>query len=254
MAERFLIKASTLPADLAPPESSRKKVERNASLLKQKLDAVKAKKAVIKSERSALLERTKKYEKEYEIARQSIIDAKRAARAQGGFYREAEPKVIFAIRIKGINKMAPKPRKVLQLFRLKQIHNGVFIKVNDATKEMLKLIEPFIAYGYPSLKTIRELVYKRGYGKVNKQRIPLSHNEVISESLGKVGIHGVEDLVHEIYTCGPNFKAATNFLWPFKLSCPRGGYKAKRHGYLEARGGDWGNREALINKMVESMN
>lgn len=254
MAERFLIKSSTLPAELAPPESSLKKVKRNESLLKQKMDAIKAKQAGLKTQRKELLERTQKYEKEYEIARQSVIDARRAARAQGGFYREAEPKVIFAIRIKGINKMAPKPRKVLQLFRLKQINNAVFIKVNDATKEMLKLIEPFIAYGYPSLKTIRELVYKRGYGKVNKQRIPLTHNEIISENLGKFGIHGVEDLIHEIYTCGPHFKQASNFLWPFKLSCPRGGYTAKRHGYLEARGGDWGNREHLINKMVESMN
>jgi hypothetical protein len=29
-----------------------------------------------------------------------------------------------------INQVAPKVRKVLQLFRLKQINNGVFIKLN----------------------------------------------------------------------------------------------------------------------------
>lgn len=31
------------------------------------------------------------------------------------------------------------------------------------------------------------------------------------------GIICVEDLVHEIYSVGDNFQAATNFLWPFKV-------------------------------------
>lgn len=56
------------------------------------------------------------------------------------------------------------------------------------------------------MKTVRELIYKRGYGKVDKQRIPLSNNAVIEESLGKYDILSVEDLVHEIFTVGPNFK------------------------------------------------
>jgi ribosomal protein L30/L7E len=47
-----------------------------------------------------------------------------------------------------INKIAPKPRKVLQLLRLLQINNGVFLKVNKATQQMLKLVEPYITYGY----------------------------------------------------------------------------------------------------------
>lgn len=31
---------------------------------------------------------------------------------------------------------------------------------------MLKLVQPYVTYGFPSLKTVRELIYKRGYGKV----------------------------------------------------------------------------------------
>jgi large subunit ribosomal protein L7e len=58
----------------------------------------------------------------------------------------------------------------------------------------------------PNLKTVRELIYKRGYGKVDKQRIPLSDNSVIEKSLSKYDILAVEDLVHEIFTAGPNFK------------------------------------------------
>ena len=46
-----------------------------------------------------------------------------------------------------VNKIAPKPRKILQLLRLLQINNGIFIKVNRATEQMLKLVEPYITYG-----------------------------------------------------------------------------------------------------------
>ena len=35
--------------------------------------------------------------------------------------------------------MSPKVKKVLQLFRLRQINNGVFIKLNKATINMLRI-------------------------------------------------------------------------------------------------------------------
>lgn len=157
------------------------------------------------------------------------------------------------MRIKGINKMPPKPRKTLQLLRLLQINNGVFIKVTKATTEMLKIVEPWIAYGYPNLKSVKELIYKRGYGKVDKQRIALTDNAIIEESLGKYGIVCMEDLIHEIYTVGPNFKQASNFLWPFKLSNPTGGFRPRKFKhYIE--GGDLGNREEAINGLIRQMN
>lgn len=111
--------------------------------------------------------------------------------------------------ILSINEIAPKPRKILQLLRLLQINNGVFVKVTKATANMLQVIEPFVTYGEANLKSVRELIYKRGYGKVNKQRIPLSDNKIIEEALGKYGILSIEDLVHEIVTAGPHFKQAS---------------------------------------------
>merc|ERR1711924_488767 len=95
---------------------------------------------------------------------------------------------------------------------------GVFLKVNKPIINMLKYIAPYVTFGYPNLKTVKELIYKRGYGKVDKSRIPLMDNDIISKALGEHGIHGMEDLVHEIYTVGPAFKQANNFLWPFKLA------------------------------------
>ena len=151
-----------------------------------------------------------------------------------------------------INKIAPKPKKILQLFRLRQLHNGVFIKLNKATWNMIRMIEPHVTFGYPSRHMIKNLIYKRGAGKVNRCRIPLTDNSIIAGELGKHGIECIEDLVHEITTCGPKFKEANNFLWPFKLSSPLGGFEIKRHSFAQGYGA-YGNREELINQLIKKM-
>merc|ERR1719159_558294 len=166
----------------------------------------------------------------------------RQAKAAGNHFVDAEAKLAFVVRIRGLNDMHPKTKKILQIMRLRQMNMGVFMKISKAATEMLKRVEPYISYGYPNLKSVRELIYKRGFGKINKQRLPLNDNAVVEKGLGKHGILCMEDLIHEIYTVGPHFKEANNFLWPFKLNAPRGGFVTKRHGFAEPKGGDWGNR------------
>jgi large subunit ribosomal protein L7e len=117
---------------------------------------------------------------------------------------------------------------------------------------MLRIVEPFVTYGYPSRSTISNLIYKRGYGKVDRARIPLTDNAIIAGVLGKHGINCIEDLIHEIITCGPKFKEANNFLWPFKLNSPHGGIEKKRHQFAQGFGA-FGNREELVNNLVKKM-
>merc|ERR1712150_460557 len=169
--------------------------------------------------RGVYFKRAEQYVKEYRAKGRDEVRLRRMAKRNGNFYVPAEAKLAFVIRIRGINQVSPKVKKALQLLRLRQINNGVFVKLNKCSLNMLRLVEPYVAWGYPNLKTIRDLVYKRGFAKVNRQRIPISNNEVVEESLGSSGIICVEDLVHEIFTVGENFKKANNFLWPFKLSC-----------------------------------
>lgn len=38
-----------------------------------------------------------------------------------------------------------------------------------------------IHFRYPNLKSVKELIYKRGYGKVNKQRIALNDNSIVEQ-------------------------------------------------------------------------
>ncbi|KMT10407.1 hypothetical protein BVRB_5g115370 [Beta vulgaris subsp. vulgaris] len=234
------------------PESVLKKQKREeewALAKKQELDAQKKQRA---ENRKIIFKRAQQYSKEYENQEKEAISLRREAKLKGGFYVEPEAKLLFIIRIRGINAMHPKTRSILQLLRLRQIFNGVFLKVNKATLNMLHRVEPFVTYGYPNLKSVRELIYKRGYGKVDKQRIALTDNSIVENTLGKHGIICVEDLIHEIITVGPHFKQANNFLWPFQLKAPLGGLKKKRNHFIE--GGDAGNRENFINELIRRMN
>merc|ERR1711887_511763 len=186
------------------------------TLLKRRknLERIKASRAVavvkrrkaLKEKRHVIYKRAEKYVKEYRAKERDEIRLRRMAKRDGNFYVPAEAKLAFVIRIRGINQVSPKVKKALQLLRLRQINNGVFVKLNKCSLNMLRLVEPYVAWGYPNLKTIRDLVYKRGFAKVNHQRIPISNNEVVEESLGSSGIICVEDLVHEIFTVGENFK------------------------------------------------
>ncbi|XP_020961030.1 60S ribosomal protein L7-2 isoform X1 [Arachis ipaensis] len=234
------------------PESVLKKQKREeewALKKKEELNAAKKKRA---ESRKLIYSRAKQYAKEYQEQEKELIQLKREAKLKGGFYVDPEAKLLFIIRIRGINAMDPKSRKILQLLRLRQIFNGVFLKVNKATMNMLHRVEPYVTYGYPNLKSVKELIYKRGFGKLNKQRIALTDNSIIEKALGEHGIICIEDLIHEIITVGSHFKEANNFLWPFKLKAPLGGLKKKRNHYVE--GGDAGNRENYINELIRRMN
>jgi len=204
------------------------------------------------TQRREIFKRAAQYAKENTAAEKSLIRLRRQAKLSGNFYREPDAKLAFVIRIRGINGLDPRTKKILQLLRLRQIHNGVFVKLNKPIISMLNLVQPYIAWGYPNLKTVRELIYKRGYARINKNRIPITDNTVISAHLGKFNIICMEDLVHEIHTVGPHFKEANNFLWSFKLSSATGGFRNIKIHFIE--GGDAGNREEHINALVRQMN
>merc|ERR1719228_1459486 len=199
----------------AVPESLLKRRKAYAVLKSMHIKNRLAEKKQRKITRKLIFKRAEKYHKEYREMYRREIRLSRTARKVGNFYVPAEPKLAFVIRIRGINGVSPKVRKVLQLLRLRQIFNGVF-------------------------------------GKVKKQRLPLSDNALIDKALSKYGMICIEDLIHQIYTVGKNFKYANNFLWPFKLSSPRGGMNKKTTHFVE--GGDAGNREDQINRMIRRMN
>ncbi|KAK8882485.1 60S ribosomal protein L7 [Tritrichomonas musculus] len=234
-----------LPETLRKLEELKKKQTEEYN---KKRDALQAE---AKARQEKILERSKQYAQELVAQEKELIAKSNEAAAQGGFYVPAQAKVALVIRIRGINQMSPQSRKILDLLRLRQKSNAVFVRLNKATIEMLLRVEPYIAYGYPSPAVVRELILKRGFARVNGQRLALTTNEIVRAALGQHNIESVEDLAHEIYTCGPHFTQANAFLWPFKLNQPKGGFRRIRRHYVE--GGDYGNRENLIDDLVTRM-
>eukprot|EP00871_Galdieria_phlegrea_P003575 jgi/Galph1/4218/GphlegSOOS_G2838.1 len=239
------------------PETILKKKALREKLRAKKAAAAAKQKKKEAERRNEIFKRAEQYVKEYREKERAEIEARRRAKAEKKFYVPAGAKVAFVIRIKGILGVDPRTKKILRLLRLRQINNGVFVKVNAATMQMLQRVEPYIAYGYPNLKSIRDLIYKRGHIKIGRptawSRIPLADNRLVEQVLGKYGIICVEDMIHEIYTCGPHFKQVNKFLWPFRLNSPKGGFSrhGKRRHFIE--GGEFGNREHLINRLIRRM-
>merc|ERR1711881_332711 len=233
------------------PEGLAKKRSRFAKQAAAKAEAkAVAKKASLTKQRE-IISKARAYAAEYAAEAKALVNNTKAAKDNGNFFVPGEEKLALVIRIRGINQLSPKPKKTLQLLRLRQIGNAVFIRLNKASIQMLRICDPFIAWGYPTQSTIKNMIYKRGAVKINGQRIKIANNAVVEKSMGSMGVNCIEDLVHEIYTVGDIFKTVNNNLYPVKLSCPRGGWNKITNHFIE--GGDFGNREQYINDLVKKM-
>ena len=238
-----------MPAKAVPaPESAQKRAAHKQQQTDNFRKAIAANKAEKKKLTKTAYVRGLKYAREYRAKEAKLVTLRRQARSHGNYFAEEKPKVAVVVRIRGIAKVKPKQRKVLQLLRLRQIFNCVLVKLNKPIENMLRLVEPYIAYGYPSLKTVRALVYKRGHLKVNGQRVKITSNKQVKDKFNNDEVVCVEDVVNQIYTSGKHFRTVTNGLWPFKLAPPKGGMRQKRRHFIE--GGDYGNRDTLINRFL----
>ena len=121
------------------PESFKRKADRDAKL-KAAADAAGSKKVKDDAEKvKTITAKAKAHEEDYNALEKAAIDNRRAARANGDIYVAPEEKLLFVIRVRGINGVSPKTKKILQLLRLRQLHNGVFVRVNAATIKMVSV-------------------------------------------------------------------------------------------------------------------
>merc|ERR1712055_573099 len=120
-------------ADSAVPSVPESVLKRQKNLERVKsaraIAVVKRRKA-LKEKRGVIFKKAQTYAKEYRAKERDEIRLRRMAKRDGNFYVPAEAKLAFVIRIRGINQVSPKVKKALQLLRLRQINNGVFVKLN----------------------------------------------------------------------------------------------------------------------------
>ena len=239
-------------SEMAPvPETVLKKRRKDEGWRENRSNSVQQAKKKNAEKGKKTFHRAEEFVREFVKQERDHKRLKREVKGSGKKYVEPDAKVVFAVRIRGIDGVHPKTRKILQLLRLRHINCGVFLKVSKPVMHMLRMVEPYVAYGYPNLKTVKDLVYKRGHGRVEKQRVALTDNELIEKALGEYDIICIEDLVHEIHTAGSHFKEVNNFLWPFKLSPPKNSLSRKNKHLVDA--GEAGNREDKINELIARM-
>eukprot|EP01029_Cantina_marsupialis_P029731 TRINITY_DN782090_c0_g1_i1.p1 TRINITY_DN782090_c0_g1~~TRINITY_DN782090_c0_g1_i1.p1 ORF type:complete len:276 (+),score=52.96 TRINITY_DN782090_c0_g1_i1:92-829(+) len=162
-----------------------------------------------------------------------------------------ENKLLFVIRIRSTFGAPNKIKKVLSLMRLQLNNTGVFMKSSPTTTQMLRIVENYVVYGYPSIASTKALVTKLGYTKIDGKRTPMSSNIIIEDRLGDEDIICVEDLVDELFNCGSAFSKANKFLLPFTLNSGLGGFEKKTLKYVE--GQEVGRKDMKIDEFIEKM-
>jgi large subunit ribosomal protein L7e len=163
---------------------------------------------------------------------------------------ELHGKPVFVLRIRGNPGLTPEIRRILKSFRLFHKRWGVFIKYNEKNAFKLKLIEPFVTYGFPSDQIIRDLIMKKGHTLDEGKLVPITDNVLIEKKLGDVNVVCTEDIVYEITKCGTNFVKVNKFLRPFKFVF-RKRFAKTRTRYKD--GGDSGNRRTEITQLLEKL-
>ncbi|RCK62265.1 Ribosome biogenesis protein RLP7 [Candida viswanathii] len=151
-----------------------------------------------------------------------------------------EYKLLFVIRIpnhtKGL-KIPTKASQILQVLRLTKVNTGVFIRSSAKTENILKLIEPYVLVGSPSLNSVRKLFQQRATIKITEESageegdepvekvVRLDDNLLVEKKFGDdLGLCCVEDLVAEITSNSDNFIKITSWLEPFALNAPINGW------------------------------
>ncbi|KAF3450958.1 hypothetical protein FNV43_RR07047 [Rhamnella rubrinervis] len=234
------------------PETILKKRKSTEATALRRKEQLQQRKFGYKKNKHESIKKPEDFVKEFRSQELDLIRMKQRVKRKRPTSMEPKSKLLFIVRIQGKNDMHPAVRKTLYNLRLRNIFSAVFVKVNAGVMEKLQRVEPYVTYGYPNLKNVKEVIYKKGYTKIDKRRVPLTDNNIIEQALGKYGILCIEDIVHEIFNVGPHFKEVTTFLGPFMLSKPQGLLRGSKTIYKE--GGDAGNREDQINELISKMN
>lgn len=103
------------------PEHVLKKRKAQDAIAAKKAEELAVQRKANKTARAEIYKKAKGYAKEYKDTEAQLVNMRRVAKKHNNFFMEPEPKVVFVVRIKGINAVDPKTRKILQLMRLRQV-------------------------------------------------------------------------------------------------------------------------------------
>ena len=130
----------------------------------------------------------------------------------------------------------------------------VFLPYTEETLKNLNIMEPFVYWGFPSFKTVKDVLHRKATFRVpgKSEDVVLSSNQVIEEHLGGLGVLCVEDLVDTIYhRKEPAFETCSRQLAPFQL----GDYTStKAEGFkVDTKKHPYGNQGRKVNTKIKEV-
>ncbi len=155
-----------------------------------------------------------------------------------------ENRCIFAIKIRGTIRASKKVRETLQMLRLNNTNNAVFIEDTPSFLGMLNIVRHYVTWGEPSKESIRLLIEKRG-------RL-LGDKKIDDSYIKKIGYSSLSELATEIFNCQIKYRDLQNVKPVFKLTPPSKGFKGttkKSYGI----GGELGPRGEHIDHLLKRM-
>ncbi|ELQ75521.1 60S ribosomal protein L7 [Trachipleistophora hominis] len=165
-------------------------------------------------------------------------------------YVSGDPQFFVVILIRSMIRMPAKLKKICELFRLKKINTLVMVRNNESNRRMLQKLRNFVAYGFIDINLLRTLVYKRGLGRIDNKAVNLTNENIEDAFDGE--LRCIEELIYHLHYGTEYFKVVNNFLMPFGLNCPKGGFRGKKNrDYVE--GGCAGNWYSEIGTLVKRM-
>ena len=163
---------------------------------------------------------------------EEVEETKRLAIQAGGGEETAVPMItevlatnsltatfILAIRLRPDHNLPKAVKRTLSTLRLRTQYSATFLQYNETTQKNLALLNPYIVYGKITTKTVKDLLTRKGYAKIDGNRTPLSDNTIIEKELGDIGVICLEDIVAEIVAGSENFGKVRNIEYRASRIC-----------------------------------
>ena len=159
---------------------------------------------------------------------------------------------IIIIRICGQWERIPKEiQTILAKLHLKELNNAIILFYNKDNFKMVKLIESYVTWGFINKYMIEDLLRKRGSVTFGNNEPNELNNVDIENSLGKLGIVCIEDIIFELSKETQNAKEVLGYLGYFKLEKNDDGFEKANISF--EKGGNQGFRGDKINALLKKM-
>merc|ERR1712159_959125 len=133
----------------------KRKVVERAAAVKRAQDILEAQKNYKRPRKGELQYRSaESFVKQHRNQRKAVTRRKRNASIPVDDYLKDTyaDQLLFVIRVRGMNALEPKAKRVLGTLRLLQMNQGVFMKADKKACQLLKQVDPYVSFGYPSAK------------------------------------------------------------------------------------------------------